>query len=91
MLEFPLTTFVRFFANHGMLSVDQRPQWRVVRGGSRTYVEALKRPLADRIRLRTPVLGLRRLAAGGVELELSEGRRARHDAVVLALHAKLPQ
>jgi predicted NAD/FAD-binding protein len=87
MLEFPLTTFVRFFANHGMLSVDQRPQWHVVRGGSRAYVEALTRPLAERIHLRTPVLGVRRLAAGGVELELSEGRRVRRDAVVLALHS----
>jgi len=87
MLEFPLVTFVRFFANHGMLSVDDRPQWRVVRGGSRSYVDALIRPLATRIHLRTPVLGLRRLPGGGVELELPEGRRARHDAVVLALHS----
>jgi predicted NAD/FAD-binding protein len=87
MLEFPLVTFVRFFSNHGMLSVDDRPQWRTVRGGSQRYVEALTRPLAGRIHLRTPVLGLQRLSAGGVELDLPGGRRARHDAVVLALHS----
>jgi len=86
MLEFPFETFARFFANHGMLSVDERPRWRVVRGGSARYVEALTRPFADRIRSATPVLGVRRLAPG-VELELPRGERARFDAVVLALHS----
>lgn len=38
MLDFPLQFFVRFFANHGLLSVSERPQWRVVEGGSRSYV-----------------------------------------------------
>jgi predicted NAD/FAD-binding protein len=86
MLEFPFVTFARFFANHGMLTLDGRPQWRVVRGGSARYVETLTRPFASRIRTATPVLGLRRLAPG-VELELPRGERARFDAVVLALHS----
>ncbi|PAV68633.1 hypothetical protein WR25_19931 [Diploscapter pachys] len=51
MLGFPLAFFVRFCRNHGLLSVNQRPQWRVVAGGSRSYVAPLCRPFAERIRL----------------------------------------
>ena len=86
MLEFPFVTFARFFANHGMLSVDERPQWRVVRGGSLRYVEALLARFPGRVRTSTPVLGVRRLDPG-VELELGGGARERFDAVVLALHS----
>jgi predicted NAD/FAD-binding protein len=86
MLEFPFLTFARFFANHGMLSVDARPRWRVVRGGSARYVEALLARFPGRVRTSTPVLGVRRLEPG-VELELSGGRRERYDALVLALHS----
>ena len=43
MQRFPARYFVRFFHNHGMLSVDQRPQWRVIQGGSARYVETTHR------------------------------------------------
>ena len=69
LLEFPARFFIRFFHNHGMLSVNRRPQWRVIRGGSRAYVARLIAPFADRIRLRTPVEWIRRLPAG---IELKE-------------------
>lgn len=55
LLEFPAVFFARFFENHGFLSVGKRPVWRVVRGGSRTYVDALVRPFRNRIRLSSPV------------------------------------
>src|SRR3989338_8092683 len=51
MLKFPLYYFVRFFKNHGMLSVNERPQWRVIRGGSSRYVAALTQGFRDRILL----------------------------------------
>lgn len=86
MAAFPASFLVRFFENHGMLRVRGRPQWRVVRGGSRAYVEALVRPFADRIRLRTPVRRVRRLAQG-VELELADGSRETCDQLVLATHS----
>jgi predicted NAD/FAD-binding protein len=50
VLEIPASFFVRFFENHGMLSVNGQPEWRVVRGGSATYVRALVAPFFDRIR-----------------------------------------
>lgn len=45
MLGFPLQFFVRFCRNHGLLSVNQRPQWRVIEGGSSSYIEPLCKPL----------------------------------------------
>ena len=56
MMSFPLYFFVRFFNNHGMLSVDERPQWRVISGGSRTYVERILRDLPqEQVFIHTPV------------------------------------
>ncbi|HYM34551.1 MAG TPA: FAD-dependent oxidoreductase, partial [Steroidobacteraceae bacterium] len=55
MRGFPAKFFVRFFQNHGMLSVDQRPTWRTIRGGSARYVEKLTAPFRHRIRLHAPV------------------------------------
>lgn len=85
MLGFPARFFVRFLHNHGMLSVDDRPLWRIVQGGSRQYVRRLTAPFASRIRLRTPVRSVRRLPAG-VELAL-DGARRRYDALFLACHS----
>ncbi|WP_018862793.1 NAD(P)/FAD-dependent oxidoreductase [Thioalkalivibrio sp. ALJ3] len=39
--EFPTASFLRFFRNHGLLDLRDRPQWRTVRGGSREYVQRL--------------------------------------------------
>jgi len=83
--DFPLQFFVRFFRNHGLLSVNDRPQWYTLVGGSRGYIPALTAPYAERIRLSTPVQGIRRLA-DGVELRTATGTE-RFDEVVLACHA----
>lgn len=84
-LRFPARTFVRFFANHGLLSARSRVPWRVVTGGSQRYVEALIAPFRDRIHVRTPVRALRRTRAG-VDLAAG-GEWRRFDRVVLACHA----
>jgi predicted NAD/FAD-binding protein len=85
-LRFPAQTFVRFFANHGLLALRGAPEWRVVRGGSRRYVEALVAPFRDRIRTRCPVRAVRRRPGGGVELAAG-GAVHRFDRVVLACHS----
>jgi len=56
----PARFFIRFFQNHGLLSVNDRPTWRVIQGGSRSYVERLVAGHRDRIRLNTPVDWIRR-------------------------------
>jgi uncharacterized protein len=55
MLAFPLEFFVRFFNNHGLLNVVNRPQWRVLKGGSRAYLEPLTKGFKHNIKLNTPV------------------------------------
>ncbi len=84
ILDFPLPTFVRFCQNHGLLQVTDRPQWRTVTGGSRTYVERIAARLPD-IRTATPVTAIRRPGAG-VDVD-TPGRTEHFDQVVLACHS----
>jgi len=85
MLAFPARFFVRFFMNHGLLSLRDRPVWRVIQGGSRTYVERLVAPFRDRIRTATPVHRITR-HSDHVDLHLADGT-ARFDALFLACHS----
>ena len=85
MLDFPLQFFVRFFKNHGLLSVNERPQWRVIEGGSRAYVAPLTASFRERIRLNCPVWRVER-DDEGVSL-LSPAGRERFDKVVFACHS----
>ena len=85
MLRFPVLTFVRFFENHGLLSVRPDVTWRVVRGGSARYLEKLLAPLGERVRTGCPVLELRR-EPRGVRLHSAQGRED-FDRVVLAVHS----
>ncbi|MRX07907.1 FAD-dependent oxidoreductase [Pseudoduganella sp. FT25W] len=84
MLEFPLSSFVQFCHNHGLLQVNQRPQWHTVRGGSREYVRHLLAALPRR-HLNTPVQSVARDALG-LTLTTAHGG-ARYDQVVLACHS----
>jgi predicted NAD/FAD-binding protein len=86
MYRFPARFFLRFFHNHGMLSVDDRPTWHVIQGGSRSYVDKLIRPFEHRIRTSAAVEAVQRypdhvsVKAKGCEAE-------RYDAVFLACHS----
>jgi predicted NAD/FAD-binding protein len=77
----PAGFFIDFFANHGMLTVNDRPQWRVVAGGSSRYVDALTTPLQGRIRLRHRVRRVERFH-DHVEVDGEP-----FDRVVLACHS----
>lgn len=81
----PLDFLLRFYRNHGLLQTRNHPQWRTVTGGSRRYVEALSRPFRHRVRLRTPVLAVRRPGTH-VEIRTASGWE-RFDKVVLATHS----
>jgi predicted NAD/FAD-binding protein len=84
-LAFPMRFVMDFFANHGMLQVHGRPAWRVVRGGSARYVEALTRPFLERIRLSTPVRSIRR-SSDAVQVTTPAGTET-FDEVVVAAHS----
>jgi len=85
VLRFPAKYLVQFMANHQMLNASQRPTWRVVQGGSSTYIEAMQSRWDLALRLGCPVQAVRR-DAEGVEVTSAAGHE-RFDQVVLACHS----
>ena len=85
MLDYPARTFFAFCANHGLLQVSDRPQWRTVTGGARTYVDRLAAEIGN-IRVNTPVAAVLRWP-GGATIRLAGGDTQNFDAVVLACHS----
>jgi predicted NAD/FAD-binding protein len=86
ILDMPVKFLVRFFANHGLLQINDRPIWRVIKGGSREYVEKLVAGHHDRIRLNSPVQSVRRTSTG-VELVSASGGTEKFDYVFVACHS----
>lgn len=84
--QFPAETFLRFFDNHGLLGIRDRPRWMTVAGGSHTYVKAFENSFKGRIRLNTPVTVISR-RNGAVFLQTRPGERLEFDRVVVATHA----
>jgi predicted NAD/FAD-binding protein len=85
MFEFPARYLVRFFHNHGLLSVNDRPDWYVIKGGSKTYARALTSSFVDKIKLSTPVTKVERTDKG-VRVTCAAGEEA-FDAVFFACHS----
>ncbi|GAC1304373.1 MAG: FAD-dependent oxidoreductase [Steroidobacteraceae bacterium] len=86
MLQFPARFFVEFFSNHGFLSVDKRPTWRVIRGGSREYVRKLTAGFSRNIRVNTPVESVLRQGNKAV-VRLRDGSLDHFDQLFLACHS----
>lgn len=84
--DMPLHFLVRFFDNHGLLQLKDRPVWRVIKGGSREYVKRLVAGHQDRIRLDSPVRRVIRHATG-VEIITDRHGSEWYDAVFLACHS----
>lgn len=85
MLDFPAASFVRFFDNHGLLSVSGQPDWLTVTGGSRAYVNAIIAQLRGQVRLGAPVFKVIRDAAGVIVVTPKGPEH--FDRVVFATHA----
>jgi predicted NAD/FAD-binding protein len=86
MMRFPARFFVRFLHNHGMLTVNDRPTWRTIRGGSARYVEKLTAPFRECIHLATPVERVHRIP-GGVLVKPRGHEALRFDAAFIACHS----
>ncbi len=84
MLQFPVSTMIRFCHNHGLIQVNDRPQWWTVAGGARQYVQKIVADVPD-ARLRTPVRSIVR-TDDGVKLRTDEGWED-FDQLVLATHS----
>jgi len=90
MLSFPARYLVQFFKNHGMLSVDDRPIWRVIKGGSQRYAEKLVASFRDRIYLKSPVESISRypdFVEVRTRLAGQDYRALRFDHVIIAAHS----
>lgn len=85
ILDFPLKHLLNFMANHQMLQLTGRPQWRVVEGGSQTYVRAMQQQWKLDVRLKTPVLSVQR-ESGKIIINAGTFPEA-FDHVVLACHS----
>lgn len=85
--DFPASFFLRFFKNHGLLSVSNRPQWKVIEGGSRQYLEPLCANFAQRIYTGNAVSRVFRQPGRPVELVMADGQRHVFDEVVFACHS----
>jgi predicted NAD/FAD-binding protein len=84
-LDFPASHLVEFMANHAMLRLSGRPEWRVVRGGSRSYVDAMTARWRVDVRTGTPVQRVLRTAAG-IDVH-ADGGSERYHQIVLACHS----
>lgn len=89
--EFPARSFLRFFQNHGLLGVDTQHQWYSVKGGSRTYHEAILKKIEQPVRLSEPVLAIESLPArtgAGARVRIKTARSEQDfGAVIVASHA----
>ena len=86
MMQFPARFLVRFFHHHGMLTVNNRPQWRTIVGGSASYVEKLTAPFLPKIRLNTPIASVERLK-NTVKIKPYDGAEENFDYVFFACHS----
>ena len=86
MEAFPLYFFVRFFYNHGLLTINDRPQWYVIPNGSDAYVKPLIKGFEDKVQLNTAVSEVFR-EAGRIKLKTAQGDWQSFDEVILACHS----
>lgn len=86
MGDYPVEAFMRFFCNHGLLSLADRPKWRTVKGGSRQYVDKLVAATPADITLNANVRAVVR-QQNGVRLHFTDGRFEDFDHCVFATHA----
>jgi len=88
MLKFPAASFVRFFNNHGLLSIKDHPQWFSVRGGAREYVKRIMSSLEGKVEIRPEAVEVERIGSlESVMVRDSEGVEKYFDEVIIAAHA----
>ena len=87
VLNMPAYFFIKFFYNHGMLEIKNRPDWWVVKNGSSEYIKKIILGFEDKIYLSTPVHKVSRVE-DGVEIVLSKNENTlKFDCVVFATHS----
>ncbi|MDJ0718181.1 MAG: FAD-dependent oxidoreductase [Prochloraceae cyanobacterium] len=85
MLKFPAETFIRFFNNHGLLSLKEGPQWQYIKGGSKTYVKAIQKNFKGTVQLNSPISYISR-QDDEVVIKTRKGEEKKFDYVVIGTH-----
>ena len=83
---FPIRHLARFYRNHGLLSINDHPQWRVIKGGSKEYVHRMVSRFSDSIKINTKVVGITRTNEG-IKLKTENGDVIKFHAVIMACHS----
>ena len=78
--------FAQFFDNHGMLNVNDRPQWRVIKGGSKQYTLKLIESFKNNIRINSPVDKIIRKNEG-IEVVFNKQQKELYDRVIIGTHS----
>lgn len=86
MQGFPLLFFVRFFLNHGLLSIFDKPQWRVISGGSREYIAPLTERFKQNIHCNVLIKSIKRREQD-VVIQMADGQEELFDYVIMATHS----
>jgi predicted NAD/FAD-binding protein len=86
ILKYPAEVYIRFFKNHGLLTVNNHPQWFTVKGGSKNYVDKITASYRHCVQLNTAIVAIKR-HADHVEVHDHQGQIYQFDRVVLAGHA----
>ena len=85
MLDMPAYFFIRFFKNHGLLKIADRPQWWVIKNGSNQYVKEIIKPFINHIHLNSKIDTISRKGAKvyiGIKNKIKE-----YDSVVISTHS----
>ncbi|GBL04644.1 NAD(P)/FAD-dependent oxidoreductase [Glaciecola sp. KUL10] len=87
--NFPLSFFLKFFNNHGLLNITDRPQWRTLVGGSKQYIEPLTANYKDKIKLSSPIQSVTKVDGSYHVSFLNQGseQSLEFDEVVFACHS----
>lgn len=85
MTDFPAYSFLRFFANHGLIDLKNRPQWRTVVGGSREYIFKMMDEMRDEINIQSGVLSVDR--TNDRVIIKTQSNSLDFDYVIFACHA----
>jgi len=86
-IEMPAVFYIRFFKNHGLLQIFNRPQWFVIKGGSKNYVQKIIEGFKEKILLSSPVKEVLR-GSDGIKIYCEEGQEPQQfDKVIFATHS----
>ena len=85
--QMPLTFFLKFFQNHGLFKLRNRPQWYTVSNRSKTYVGKVLNKISGEYYKNYPINKIKRTESSVMLYYGTENEFFNYDKVVIATHA----